>query len=279
MKKLIVILVLLSVLCGCTNTNNEKTEAEKQMPLTEEYLSKMEDYEVMEVCLLGATGEEKSLDEILKRAKDEWGYKLIDEIDEEHIIFGKQSVYNYVYLLIPAKDTELSVGSFDPYSGNMKEIYHKAEDGLPFIYVEEWYGMDPRGIISIVTGQDSFSMKTGRNGASGQLRTDYLMGVVDITPYQELGGYEIGSFAQHYLELLRYAPMISDLIDQGYEEHFMDEMIYDGHMYMVYSFTFEDTTVNDLLYAVHYDLETNTVKYLFSSDGGQNWFEPDQAKG
>ena len=279
MKKLFVVLALLIGLCGCKSSNNEKTEAEKQMPLTEDYLTKMEDYEVMEVCLLGATGEDRSLDEILKRAKDEWGYQLIGECDEEHIIFGKQSVYDYVYLLIPAKDTQLSVGSFDPYSGNMKEIYYKAEDGLPFIYVEEWYGMDPRGIISIVTDLDSFSMKTGRNGGSGRLRTDYLMGVVDRTPYQNLSGSEIGSFSQHYYDLLCSAPMISDLIDQGYKEHFMDEMIYDGHTYIVYSFSFEGATVDDLLYAVHYEMETNTVKYLFSSDGGQNWFEPDQAKG
>jgi len=279
MKKLVIVLTILICLCGCDGGHKEETETKKQMPLTEEYLSKMEDYEVMEICLLGTAGEDRSLKDVLDRAKDEWGYELIGEIDENHIIYGDQSAYNYVYLLIPGKETELSVGSYDPYSDSMVKVFHKAEDGLPFIYVESWMGMDPRGIISIVTGIDSFSMKTGRNSGSGQLRTDYLMGVVDRTPYEILTGPEIGSFSQFYFDLLSTAPMISDLMKDGYQGYFLDEMLYDGHMYMVYSFTYEDAPVIDFLYAVHYDMETNTPKYLYTSDWGVNWYEPDLAKG
>ncbi|MBQ6493317.1 MAG: hypothetical protein IJI92_05585 [Erysipelotrichaceae bacterium] len=283
MKKVIMILLLLLCLCSCAAENTESSESPSVTPLTDSWREGMDDYEQLEIALIGGISPEFSLEDILKRAREELGLELISEIDEDHIVQGEKADLEYVYLIIPAKDTDLAIGSLDPLHDCMDEIYYMEENSAPVIYIESTDGMTPRGLIECVRhrGNDSdvTHMYTGRNYGTGALRTDYLMGVVDITRYQEFTSGEIGFLGQLVFDYICYdIPEISEKIQVGeYSVHTMDEMMREGKMYLIYSITDADGNEQCLL-AVNYESKTREFRLLQTYDM-ENWFEPDTAQG
>ena len=63
------------------------------LPLSREYVDQMEGYEDIEIVLLGCTSPSRTVEDVLARAENDWGYKLISEIDDAHTIQGEDSVY------------------------------------------------------------------------------------------------------------------------------------------------------------------------------------------
>ena len=87
MKKLIIVILACLCFCGCSGKKEEETI--KETPLTDAYVEAMEDYEIMEVALLGCSDGSRTVGDVLNRAKEKQGLELIEEIGEDHIIYGK----------------------------------------------------------------------------------------------------------------------------------------------------------------------------------------------
>ncbi len=251
------------------------------LPLSKAYVDQMEGYEDIEIVLLGCTGPSRTVDDVLDRAEKEWGYELISEVDEAHRIQGESSVYgDLVYLLIPSRETNLTIASFDSEIELPKDIWFLEEDSLPVIYIESSEGMTPRGIFSYNTNYgDTAFLYTGVS-PSGKLRTDYKMGTVDMTPYDQLSSAEV-PFLEQYLQdvMTNFAPQASEQIQQGqYTFSPMDEMMHEGDMYLIFSMDPKEEGLPQYLYGVHYDTFSNTLKYLESYDYYE-WVDPEKVQG
>ena len=252
-----------------------------ELPLSKEYVDQMEGYEDIEIVLLGCTGPSRTVEDVLARAENDWGYKLISEIDDAHKIQGEDSVYgNLVYLVIPSRETKLTIASFDSQTALPKDIWYLEENSLPVLYIESADGMTPRGIFSYNTNYgDTAFLYTGVN-ADGHLRTDYKMGTVDMTPYDQLTSAEVPLLAQYLHDvMMNFAPQASEQLQTGqYTCSSMDEMLYEGNMYQMYSMDPKEEGLPQYIYGVHYDTLSNTLKYLESYDYSV-WADPEQVQG
>ena len=283
MKKFAIAICLLLILCACTNkkeedvsVGNEPASLDKT-PLTDEYMAKMDDYEFMEIALLGCISEERSLEDILERAVNDWGFEFISEIKNDHIIKGEQGKWgNYVYLLIPARVNELAISSFN----SEDRLYFRQEDPTPVIYIETDAGMTPRGMIEyVLQNGETGHIYTGVCYKGSELRTAYHMGLVDVSHYEDMTSAEIGFYEQPIFDTMYYtAPELSEFLQKGYEASYMDEMLYEGKMYLIYHVFEKNDSSNDFLYGISYDTETGTFSFIKSFDG-EGWYEPSQAKG
>jgi len=277
-KKLISILcILLALLCLCSCGPEPEQENHEPDPdifpvkpstgLTEKYIAGMDEYEELRMILLGCTSEDRTADDIISRAMNDWGLTFLSEIGGSHIVTGDTSDENFVYVFVPAGGTSLRISEYDPASdGPGGELYSSA-DGLPVIYIENSMGMDPRGLLEVERGGESCRIYTGLNVLFWQLRTSYVMGISDVTPYEEFTTAEVGDIRQMlYDTMWGTAPTVSEDMQKGYSANGMDEMMHDGHMYAIYSI---DDTEGEFryLYGVSYDQETGKFRFMESGYG------------
>ncbi len=304
MKKTVILSALAAMLAGCTGTPGGEAAAPEtpapaeapaaaetsaavtldELPLSRAYIDAMEGYEDIEIVLLGCEDASRTIGDIFSRARNEWGFTLLDEIDQDHLVYGEGSDNgNYVYLLIPAEGHKVTIASYSPEKRGPGQVWYESENSLPVVYVESAVGMTPKGVIIYETGfadtVEEIPVYTGVDPA-GVLRTAYRMGLVDKTPYDEMNSAEIGFLAQFLFDVLyNEAPSASSQLQEGtYRASAMEEMLYQGEMYMVYSLYAQQEGLEDYLYGIAYDTETNTLKYLESFDY-QNWYDPAQAAG
>ena len=299
MKKMWGLCVLLLCLSGCGQKSPEQPEApsdipapgeetadpvRKDMPLTKAYIAAMDEYEDMEVILLGCEDGSRTIADLFERAKNEWGLTFLDEVDQDHLVYGEGSDNgNYVYLLVPADGNSVSISSLDKASGTSKDLWYNSDDGLPVVYVESAEGLTPRGIFAYDAAygsrQESLSFYTGVD-EGGHLRTSYIMGLVDKTPYEKMNSAEIGFFSQFLYDILyTEAPEASGALQRGdYKASFMDEMMHEGKMYTVYSMDPQKEGLPQYLYGIAYDTETNTLQYIETFDYTE-WYDPAAAAG
>ncbi|MBR4462493.1 MAG: hypothetical protein IKS51_07950 [Erysipelotrichaceae bacterium] len=288
MKKIIVLFCLLLCLAACTKKEPgeeirpEPTDLEPDpvvivpdsagKPLTEAYVSSMEEYEIMEIVLLGKLTSD-TFDQAVA-----WGYDFVNEIKDDRVILGNVLSVSQplAYLIIPKEGTTLTIGSYDSLSNSISDICFEEKNALPVIYCESVTSMTPPGMITLKNGDLTMRMMTGLN-AQGQLRTEYLMGIVDNTPYDKLQG--IVPYGEKLKEILENeAPVASDDIrNNDYMAMVMDEMIYKGEMYLVYSVE-NYSGLPPYLYGIHYDQTTNELKYIISYDH-EVWMDPNKIEG
>ena len=273
MKKILLLLCLLLCLTACTEKKEEPgtvvvpadpDPVEEGTPLTDAYRAEMDEYEVLEIMVLGTIEDDDGLADVLNRAEKE-GYHLIKEIANDHIIHGKHSTVDgdLVYLLIPKEGLTLSLGSYDPLTNKASEVYFKEENALPVIYIESAAYMTPQGIIELDQDDLKMRMLTGING-QGELRTAFLMGIVDMTSYEKLDLTAYGEILKKDLE--ENAPVAADdILNNEYMALAMDEMLYEGKMYLIYSME-NYTGLPNYLYGIHYDSEKNETRYIISYD-------------
>ena len=274
MKRIIQVLLMSLLLFSCTSSKDPLDK----MPKTKKYLDAMDSYEFMEVALLGNIYVEDGVDLefILNRAKDKMGLDFIDEIDKDHIIYGKQSLRsNYVYLFIPAKGMDLEVGSYNSDTDDISEVFYKAKSSLPFIYIESGEAMNPVGIVKYGSEESDYydgRIFTGLDIMNSEIRSSFRMGLVDISDYNMFTSSEIPSYGQFIFD------MAHSLSNANYEKQisFMDEAMIDGEMYLVFIVIDDDSAIQ--LHAINYSSEKNEIKYLVSYDGN-TFVKPDEAKG
>lgn len=273
MKKIIQILMICLILFSCT----DKKDPLDRKPLTKQYIESMEDYEFMEVSLLGCLYENDKLEDILNRAKDKLNLSFIDEIDDDHIIYGDQSLrMNYVYLITPKNNVNITVGSYDASTNDISKVHYSSKNSLPFIYIESGEVSNPVGMIKYDIEQEensAYYMYTGLDIMNNRLRTQYRMGLVDMSDYLMFDQGELPFYSQFVFDVLQSMPEVAYEIAQGNYLSYMDEAMIEENMYSVFSLA-----SNNKLYAINYSSERNDFKYLISDDG-TNWYDPSNAKG
>ena len=288
MKKVILFLCMLLCLTACTKEEPgteirpEPTELEPdpvvivpesiERPLTEAYVSSMDEYEVMEIVLLGTLTSD-TFDQAV-----EWGYDFVNEIKDDRVIPGNSLSISQplAYLIIPKEGTTLTIGSYDPLNNKISDVRFEEENALPVIYCESLTSMTPPGMIMLKKDDLTMKMLTGLNH-QGHLRTEYLMGIVDDTPYEKLE--EIVPYGEKLKEILENeAPIASDDIQNNdYMAMVMDEMLYKGEMYLVYSVE-NYSDLPPYLYGIHYAQTTHELKYIISYDH-EVWADPSELAG
>lgn len=282
MKKL-TMLFLAFLLTGCAASAPEqasaepvKTPEETEAPQEETdkailYQQNLEEYEDLEIALLGAVDEAHYLQDILNRAASAEGMGFISAIPEEKIFYGTAGEYrDYVYLIVPHPDTEVTVGTYNYYAG---EIVEPAAEKMtePFIYVESGDTIDPAGMITYVKhfpqGESPGEMYTGVT-ADGKLRTEFHMGVVDITVYDAFDPGEIPFYAQFLFDTLQSYEEISGALSEGKTLDHFGEYTWEGHIYESWGIN-DDTGLK--LYNIYYDPVSGYTEVLTSTDSGSTW--------
>ena len=282
MKKILLMLCVLLCLTACSQPKEEpetvdpvpaNTDPEPEgTPLINDYRKGMDEYEVLEIILLGNIEDDDGLAAVLNKAEKD-GYHLIKEIKEDHVVHGKHSSVSgdYVYLLIPKEGLTLSLGAYDPLSNKASSVYFKEENAYPVIYIESAAYMTPQGIIELHQDDLNMRMLTGVNG-QGMLRTSYLMGIVDDTDYEHMDITTYGDLLKKDLE--EKAPVAADdILNNDYMPLAMDEMLHEGKMYLVYSME-NYAGLPNYLYGIHYDSETDETRYIISYDH-ESWTVPE----
>ena len=179
-----------------------------------------------------------------------------------------------VYLLIPNRNSDLRIASYED-----DEVICEEENCPPVLYIESNAIMDILSTISVVrhleNGVSENFFPTGLDVCSGQLRTDFHMGVVDISHYEDFDHTEIPFYDQFLFDRLYYdAPLVSDDLQSGsYDANPLWEIEQDGHRYLVYEIGGTQEGIKSYFYAIHYDSEQNEFRYLISTDQSQ-WNNP-----
>ena len=298
MKKILIILLLV-LLCACSSNSQaadepkpveptpepapEPTPVEDDKPLTQSYLDAMEDYEFMEVALLGCTIEGLSANDILNRAINDWGMSFLSEIDKDDIVYSPVlGDYNLVYLFVPKDHVDLKISTFDANSEKADKEVYSAKGGVPFIYIEKEKGMTPVSIVEYVihgSNDEQGFMYTGLNYYDDTLRTDYRMGLVDKTDYQKFEPTELPMYKQAIFDHLCYetAEVSKDIMERGYQLSFMNEMLREGKMYLLYSIADEK---NEYPYnlAINYE-NTDQLFDVIITYNMKDWFDPTKIVG
>ncbi len=287
MKRMLALVCAVILLAGCAKPAPTGTieETESSAPETAEpagqkepevsaalqaYIDEMEPYEVMRIAFLGGTGPDRTVDDILKRAAGLEGLSIVSEIPSERIIYGDQGKkQNNVYLIIPADNAGIRVGRYNFFAGEITEVWLDEIAAKPFIYVEDGDSVDPVGMICYLANgvDDGSGMYTGIAAGSGKLRTDYRMGVVDITPYDAFDSTEIGFYAQSYFDKLCSYETVQAQLNAVGKLDTTEEMIRDGHAYMVYNM---DVDGDYTLYGVT-SPQSGAPEVIVSENSGETW--------
>lgn len=285
MKRSLMLLLSVFLLTACGTSVQEPAAQAEPTPeptaATERPdgdLTALEQYQAevtadLQIGLLGVISEDNALDDILNRAASIPALAIGSQVPAERIVYGDRGKYSdNVYLLIPSKNTDVTVGRYNWYAGEITETWFQETAALPFIYIEDGDSVDPVGRIEYVRhfedGDTEGFMYTGLKAVPSHLRTDYHMGIEDITSYAEFSSSEVGSYAQSYFDTLCSYEEVQNGINQGNELSVMDEMMYDGHAYMVYS---QETDSGNRLYAITRESQTGTSDVLYSEDSGETW--------
>ncbi len=295
MKRLTVLTAVFLLLSGCgsSSASEAKTTPEAQAeqiqasktPEAEEAASEqtaasaadlraeMEPYEDLRVAYLGTISADRSMEEVLARAEMIPGCAGVSVLAESRTVYGKKGTNeNYVYLFIPAENTDVTAGTYNYYAGEIVDVFLQEENAEPFVYVETGEMCSPAGMISYVrhleTGDIEGFMYTGLTAVPPRLRTDYHMGIVDITPYEEYDSADLPFFAQAYFDKLCSYETIQDALNQGGTLNVMEEMIWDGKAYTVYTLDLEGAHT---LYAITRDSLQGTEPVLVMEDVDSGW--------
>ena len=233
----------------------DSAEEKKRKAFVAEYLKNMDDYETMEIAFLGTIGETKTLNDVVTRAAEMDGLEIAGNVKDDHYVYTSNgNEIQNVYLLIPASGIDLSIGHLDLATGAIDSVYMESSGSEPVILMEVADVFDPQFQIDIKNnGEITDSIMTGFNVSSSKLRTAYHMGVVDITPYDELPGGEVPFYSQ---SLFDYTSSLT-----GKQLKLMYEMILVDHMYAIFGDEQED-----LMYAVTLNSQTGEYECLKTED-------------
>lgn len=242
---------------------------------TTDYRYGMEGYEDLEVAFLGCMYEGVTLDDIIDRAlndPDFSRFSFVREITDADIVYGLCNGFaNNVYLVIPAFDTDIRIGEYNWYAGEMTEVWYSAENSDPVLFIEMADEMNALSRVEYtrhLSGGDSEGwMEFGFDTLSSQLRTDYHMGIVDVTPYDSFDSGEIPFYQQSFFDILNMIAEIQDGLSKGMSLNPMEEMTYDGDKYAVYDLT---DGSNHTLYGVHVNFSYGGNKVIKTTDY-ENW--------
>ncbi|MBO7702993.1 MAG: hypothetical protein J6S26_01000 [Solobacterium sp.] len=264
MKQFFSILLSLLLLAGCTGGSNADTQDLSHLPNTaggEETAAPeesspdadngadpradMEDYETVEIAFIGVCPMDGDVMEVVQNASSYEKLSYLKHMTESDIVRGQETMSeSNVYYILPAENTDLTIGRYSWHADDITDVYYEQENSGPIIFVETADCVSPLSLIRLVRhlDNDSYddSIYTGFSLASSRLRTDYHMGVVDITPYDQFTSAEVPFYKQGFFDRLMEVAEIQQAVDKGAKLSVMDEMIYEGYAYAVYDLEGED---------------------------------------
>ena len=256
-------------------TSSAQGQDQNGYALTDEYVSGMPDYADLQVVFLGQMSEYLNLDGIIKRAVNHYSeLSFINELKEERVIYGYCSeFYNNVYLIIPHSSVFVAVGDYNWYADGMTQVWMSEDNARPFIYVENGLDTNVVGIIEYLRDYGNGNegdgyMFTGLNTVSSHLRTDYHMGIDDITDYTMFDSGELPFYLQAFMDELLSFEEIQSEVASGAVLNSMEEMVWDGDTYAVFSLS-RDGEVK-ALYGVHSDFLTGDWKVIKNNADGED---------
>ena len=264
MKKLIPALSALLVLsaCGSSSSNNSgsvaatitpdqpaSSSAPAESPSEGSQVNPrdhMEEYECMEVAFLGLADEKVSVSDVIENAKTNFsGFSWLSAVSDKDIVYGERGEHSdNVYVILPAETTDLRIGKYNWYAGEITDVYYDQKNSGPVIFVESAEKVSPTAKIEFVrhySGSDSNDgIYTGFSVAHNRLRTAYHMGTVDTTPYEKFSSAEVPFYSQYLYDTLTSFEEVQAELDKGGHLSVMDELIYDSYAYALYDLERED---------------------------------------
>ena len=231
-------------------------------PLTDEYINQMEGYELLRYGFLGWMDDEDGLREVINRADDFPGFAFVSELSEKDAVYGKEGEDYNVYLLVPKKGHMIEIGEYNWYAGEMTEVFYKSDSGKPILYIETSDNKTYHGQIRI---DGDMTLYTGFNIATSKLRTEFKMGVVDITPYEEFTSSEVPFYAQALHDKMTQVKEIQKIEREGGSALLSgEEIIFEDTLYvLVYA---RDKDGKDIFYGV-----SPTTNKVIRTEDHQNW--------
>ena len=219
-----------------------------QTPQTEEVSNPrehMEAYECMEIAFLGLTDENTTPQQVVENARQNFaGFSWLAAVSDENYVSGEQGDYLSVYVILPAEDTDLKIGQYSWYAGEITNVYYDEKNSGPVIFTETSEAVSPISQIEYTRhyadGEQSDAIYSGFSVANETLRTDYHMGTVDTTPYEQFTSAEVPFYRQYFFDTLTSLDEIKAELDSGASLSVMDEMIYDSYAYALYDLQRED---------------------------------------
>ena len=283
MKRILPLLTALS-LAGCAKsapTSSLTSLPASEMPAStpaetavlapsEDPRAYMEPYECMEIAFLGVTDDRVSVQDVIERAGTFPGFSFLRSIQEPVIIKGEQGkTTNNVYFILPAENTELAVGEYNWFAGEITNLWYDEPDSGPIFYVESGESVTPLGKIGWHRMDNDMKdeIYTGFSLSTSHLRTDYHMGTVDTTPYDQFSSGEVPFYDQALHDILMSRDQIRNEVEQGGRLSKMDELFYDGVMYALYDMEYSDGSHH--AYAV--TLDPNAIHQVMDSPDYQSW--------
>lgn len=260
MKRVISFLFCLSLLCGCGSASGNTQSSEPSFsadagavsePLpeapetsgnetvsSEDPRAHMEAYECMEIAFLGVADNDHTISDVIKRASKFAGFSWLTSVDEADICRGETGEVQNVFVILPAENTDLRIGAYSWYAGEITSTYFEQEKAGPVIFAETTDSVKPLSQIEycrhLPDGVIEDRMYTGFNLISSKLRTDYHMGIVDTTVYDEFTSAEVPVYSQFLFDTLNSYEDIQAQLKEGGQLHPMDELFYEDEMYAVY---------------------------------------------
>lgn len=246
----------------------------------ENYLDMMDDYEVVEIAFLGTVYREQSLDDVLTRSANvDFGF--IPSLPKSQVVYGEgaqEAEEQFVYLVIPSRHNDLSIGKYDMNTKAMSTIYYKAENSYPVIFIEKPNYFELESQINVLAYTDDEEAIKGESSVVtgfylGKLRTNDMMGTVDMTNYELIDPTEIPFIEQTLFDDLLQLDAYRDELTIGeYTPVLLGEEILKGHNYYIYQICETATSKEVACIAVSYDVNTAKTTYLWTEDY-ENWQE------
>ena len=227
------------------------------------YRDQMDGYEMMEVAYLGSAYEDRTVETVLGQYAST--YPFLADMPEEQYIYGLCNEFETaIYLFIPKANTQVSVGEYIGATGEMGTIWHKDDEGKPFLFFEHTDSLDPLSLVSCVDDSGEVFMCTGFDLHSSHLRTEYMMGLVDVTDYDAL--YEQGAvpfYRQAFFDVLQQdVEDVYKVVQAGGEVRSLWEAPIDGHRYLVFEVNGEEAKY----YAIRLTHSSSEIPILASDD-------------
>ena len=255
MKRIIPVLLSAVLLCGCgaastpasSDSAPSKTPSETAAePVNDTVIAPAEDprahmepYECLEIAFLGLSDKEHTVKDVIETASGFPGFSFLRSLTDIPVIEGDLGdEANNVYFILPAETTDLRIGRYNWYAGEITDDFYSQENSGPVIFAENANAVSPLSQIEYLrhTGDGTIDDKifTGFSVADGKLRTAYHMGTVDTTDYSKFTNIEVPFYQQSLFDRLNELDQVKEEIKAGGSLSIMDELYYDGTMYAVF---------------------------------------------
>ncbi len=236
------------------------------VPLYDYWLQKsrremIEEHSYLRLAFLGHVWEGQSLEEVLERAAGWPSFEICKEMDEEKIYYDDCDRSDCdAFLIIPEYESYVVLSPYTIADIPKQPFWYESDDPKAIIFLTRADRMDPRSQLMITTREgDQATIPLCFDVTTQKINTDCLMGVRDLTPYEEFDSTEIPFYLQGLFDAMYYLPEIQRDIDRGKDFELLWETTIDGKRWAVFGIGDKptDSDKTDYFVAVRFDEDGN----------------------